>query len=125
MERGYKKLVVWQEAIHLNTLIFQLINEFPQNICYSYADQMQRASLSIASNIAEGYGRFSRAELKRFSSIAFGSAMELECQLISLAHLNIVPSGRLEQVLGKLESVLRLLNAFIRSLTRKPSSTDR
>lgn len=109
-------MIVWREAIQLNTLVFQMSGALPSRLRFVYADQMQRASLSIASNIAEGYGRSSRAELRRFCRISFGSAMELETQLCSLEALGSFPDPKLEHVQEKLNLVLRLLYGFIQSL---------
>lgn len=81
---------------------------------------MRRAALSIPSNIAEGKGRMSDNELRRFCLIAYGSAMEIQTQLLFCQKLQIAPDEIIRDLLLKNESVLKLLNRFIQCLRRTP-----
>jgi len=67
------KLIVWERAIELCAAIYVLARKFPREEIYGLTSQIRRASVSIASNIAEGYGRVSRGEYKQFVAIALGS----------------------------------------------------
>jgi four helix bundle protein len=62
MLRSYRDLLVWQKAIELAILIYRLSDDFPRTEVYGLTSQMRRASVSVPSNIAEGYGRGSRKE---------------------------------------------------------------
>lgn len=82
MVKSYKDLTVWQRAIQLSLAIYRLTAEFPAEESFGISSQLQRAGVSIASNIAEGYGRGSRKEYKQFLAIARGSTLEVQTQLI-------------------------------------------
>lgn len=74
MKSGYKDLIVWQKAIKLVILIYDLTKAFPQNEIYGITSQMRRSSVSIPSNIAEGSKRRTKKDFEHFLSIALGSA---------------------------------------------------
>lgn len=63
---SYKKLVVWQESRRLNREIYRVVSQFPPSELYALSDQLKRASISITSNIAEGYGQGSLKNRLRF-----------------------------------------------------------
>lgn len=82
--RSHKDLKVWQRAVDFTVQIYSVTGEFPREEAYGLSGQMRRASVSIASNIAEGFGRSSK-EYGRYLQVALGSAAELETQ-IEIAH---------------------------------------
>lgn len=73
MLQSYRELLVWQKAMELALLAYRLTEGFPRRELYGLAAQIKRASVSVPSNIAEGYGRGSRKEYLQFLSIAQGS----------------------------------------------------
>ena len=75
-------LVVWQRAVQLSTEIYGLTASYPKSEQFGLINQMRRASVSIASNIAEGYGRSTRGEYLQFLGHARGSKCELQTQLV-------------------------------------------
>lgn len=77
----YRKLTVYHKSMELVANIYRLSKEFPQDEKYGLLNQIQRAVISIPSNIAEGMGRFSNKERIHFLEIANGSLMEVMCQL--------------------------------------------
>lgn len=81
MENAYKKLVVYQKAKKLVLLVYALLRKFPVEEKFALCDQLRRAIVSVPSNIAEGLSRYSEKEKVHFLEIAFGSLMEVECQL--------------------------------------------
>ena len=81
MNGPHKNLKVWCNAMNLVTEVYRATLGFPKNEVYALASQMQRAAVSIASNIAEGYGRSSNKELVQFLYIALGSSNELDTQI--------------------------------------------
>ena len=77
----YRKLIVWQKAMELSRLVYALVRKFPVEEKYALSDQVRRAVVSIASNIAEGCGRTSNRDYAHFLSIARGSLYETMTQL--------------------------------------------
>ena len=71
--KSYKDLIVWQKSFALVQTIYQLTLSFPKEELYGFSQQIRRASVSIPSNIAEGYGRQHSKEYAQFLSIAYGS----------------------------------------------------
>ena len=126
MGKGYEDLRVWQSAMMLVERVYASTTAFPSEERFGLTAQLRRAVVSIPSNIAEGRGRGSDAELTRFCSIAYGSLMELETQLElarRLGYLADKPAGELRELTGK---VGRMLNALRSSLTedRRPVTGD-
>jgi len=98
--RDFKTLIVWKAAHQLTLDVYRACASFPKNEAYGLVSRMRRASVSIASNIAEGCGRHSNLEMARFLSIAAGSASELQYQILlarDLGMLDQVSSVDLEQ----------------------------
>jgi len=87
MIKSYKDLIVWQKGMDLAVNVYQLSDCFPHHELYSLTNQIRRAAVSVPSNIAEGKGRNSKSEYLHFLSIAKGSLLELETQLILSNHL--------------------------------------
>jgi four helix bundle protein len=110
------KLIVWERAIELCSAIYILTRKFPREEVYGLTSQIQRASVSIASNIAEGYGRGSRGEDKQFLAIAMGSYMELQTQLIVSRRLGFVSPTEFEKVESLASEVGRMLSATLSKL---------
>ncbi len=111
--KSYKELIVWQKAIKLVKEIFILTDEFPKSELYGLTSQMRRAAVAIPSNIAEGYGRKSVKEYAQFYSISYGSALELETQIIISKELLFTPLENFGKVDLLLEEVSRMLNSMI------------
>lgn len=111
--KSYKELIVWQKAIKLVREIFILTNKFPRSELYGIISQIRRAAISIPSNIAEGYGRRSKKEYLQFYSIAYGSAMELETQIIISKELLFTSTENFDKVDLLLDEVCRMLNSMI------------
>ena len=111
--RKYKELSVWKESVNLVTEIYKLCSLQPDSEKYGMISQMQRASVSIPSNIAEGCSRRSNIEFARFLEISLGSAFELETQLIIISELKLLNlSKSLEEVFLQIEKVQKMMNSF-------------
>lgn len=80
LNSGYKKLIVWQEAKNLTILVYKLTGKFPKSEEYGLKSQMRRASVSVMSQIAEGWVRKSTKDKLHYLEIAEGSLLELESQ---------------------------------------------
>jgi len=114
--RSHKDLIVWQKAMQLTKMIFLLTNKFPDSEKFGLVSQMRRAAVSIPSNIAEGHGRQSRKELKQFYATAYGSALELETQMILAKELKFGEAAGFQQPTDLLLEVLKMLNVIIRKI---------
>ncbi|MCH8536092.1 MAG: four helix bundle protein [Flavobacteriaceae bacterium] len=112
----YKKLNVWKESIELVKQVYQVTASFPSEEQYGLMSQLRRASVSIPSNIAEGNGRSSDKDYKRFVEIAYGSALELETQLIISVELQYLDKNH--TIFQKLERVKKLLSGFMKYLKK-------
>ena len=108
---SYKDLIVWQKAIILVKETYILTRGFPKDELYGLISQIRRAVVSIPSNIAEGHGRRSGKERLQFFSIAFGSALELETQIIISKQL--FPELEYSKVESLLTEVLKMLNVLV------------
>jgi len=116
MLRSYRDLLVWQKALDLTILIYRLSEGFPRTEIYGLTSQVRRASVSVPSNITEGYGRGSRKEYLQFLSVAQGSLKEMETQTILAQRLNYATAAQADRVLAESEVVGKMLGGLIRSL---------
>jgi four helix bundle protein len=82
MKGSFKELIVWQKAVKLSLNIYKLTAAFPSSEQFGLTNQLRRASVSIASNIAEGYGRSTKGENVQFLGHARGSNCEVQTQLV-------------------------------------------
>jgi four helix bundle protein len=113
---NYKDIVAWQVGYELAKGVFFLTQEFPDSERFSYTSQLRRSSLSIPSNIAEGFRRQSKAEFRHFCRMAYGSAAELETQLELARDVELAPNDYFTRPLELADRVSRLLNGLCRSL---------
>lgn len=116
---SYKDLIVWQKAMELAKAVFELTSYFPKSELYGLVSQMRRAVVSIVSNIAEGYGRRSIKEYSQFYAIAYGSALELETQLILSKSLSMASKESFKSSDDLLLEVLKMLHSIINKLNAK------
>jgi len=114
--KDFRKLKVWELAHEFVLLLYRETNSFPIDEQYGVTSQVRRAAVSVPSNIAEGCGRNSDAELRRFCEIAMGSASEVEYQLLLCRDLNFLSNDQHHLLEGRLLDCKRMLNSFIRTL---------
>jgi len=112
---NFTDLKVWQEGHQLCLLIYKITEDFPKHELFGLISQLRRAAVSITSNIAEGFSRWSYKEKIQFYYIAHGSVTEVENQLILARDLKYLKAIDYEFVLKKLISTHKLLNIFIKS----------
>ena len=110
--RDYKKYNVWKLGHEVTLDIYRLIQRFPKEENYGLTSQMRRSSSSIPANIAEGCGRESDAEFKRFLTISQGSASELEYFTILAKDLNYM-NINYSLINDKVNKVRRSINSLI------------
>ena len=116
MAQDYRDLVVWQKAIELTLHIYKVTRTFPKDEVYGLSSQMRRASVSVASNIAEGRGRLNVAEFRQFLGLAQGSIYELQTQLIVAKSLALGDEHALNQAESLSNEVSKMLTSFIQKL---------
>ena len=115
--KSYKDLLIWQKGIKIVTLIYQLVKPFPNEELYSLSNQLKRASVSIPSNITEGYGRNTDKSFSHFLDIARGSLFEIETQLIIAKELGFISNEELfQELLLQIEEESKMINAFSKTL---------
>lgn len=115
--RNYQELEAWQHSMILTESIYRITASFPENERFGLTSQMRRAAISIPFNIAEGHGRESGQDFKRFLLIARGSLSELETQLKIAQRIGLYVED--ETVETQIQRVFSLLNGLINYLKRK------
>lgn len=113
MGASYRELVVWQRAVELSLAIYKLTASFPSEERFGLSDQLRRAAVSVASNIAEGYGRTSRGEYVQFLGHARGSIFEVQTQLTIAQGLGYGTKQSLASADALAGEVGRMLNSMM------------
>lgn len=116
---SYRDLKVWQSAIEISVACYEVTKAFPREEMYGLTGQIRRSSISIAANIAEGYGRENKGSFVQYLKIAQGSLKELETHLIISERVRLIAPGVLEELLEKCEENGRMLGALIRTVQRR------
>ena len=110
-------MLIWQKGIEITEKVYLITNNFPQNELFSLTNQIRRASVSISSNIAEGFGRNSTKSYMNFLKISRGSLYELETQLIIADRLNYISDNELLKSINDLLSEEgKMINSYINKL---------
>ncbi len=113
---SHKSLIVWQKSIDLVKLVYNAVQLFPKEEIFGLVSQMKRAVVSIPSNIAEGFGRGSRKDCKRFIYIALGSTIELDTQILISKELGFLSEDNSITIESLLIEIKRMLKALIKSM---------
>ena len=115
----YRQLIAWQKARLLVKRVYQLSSDFPREELYGLTSQVRRAAVSVPSNIAEGQGRDSTREFLHHLSIAYGSLMEVETQILLAEDLGYLDSRVVMEFMERSAETGRILNGLMKSLRRK------
>lgn len=110
----FKELIVWQKAVDLAVNVYRVTETLPSSEVFGLTSQMRRASVSIASNIAEGRKRKTVKDFLQFLHMADGSAAELETQLIIVKR--VYPKVAFNTVEALLEEVQKMIGGMMRGL---------
>jgi four helix bundle protein len=119
MANSFRDLVVWQRAVQLSLAIYKLTSSFPVSERFGLTNQLRRAGVSVASNIAEGYGRSTRGEYVLFLGHARGSISEVQTQLVIAEGLRFGNAESRHLAEGLSEEVSRMLVAIMSKLQKK------
>ena len=111
--KSYQELLIWQKGIEIAHDIYSICKKLPKDEHFGICSQMQRAAVSISSNIAEGYGRNGKKELIQFLHISFGSLNELETQLIIVNKVYGMPVYKITE---KIIEEKKMLQGYLKKL---------
>lgn len=123
--KDFKDLLVWQKAIALNTQIYRMTKLFPKEEIYGIISQIRRASVSIATNISEGYGRNTTAQYIHFLGISKGSLSEVETLMVISSELGYVQLETCDSILERITELNKMLKKLIQVLEQKSQSHSR
>ncbi len=112
----FKELRIWQKGMDIAEKCYFLTKLFPKDELYGMVQQIRRAAASIPANIAEGYGRRSRAEYIRFLNIAQGSINELETHITLSQRVGLANKADIELIIFLLREESRMIIALIKKL---------
>ena len=115
--KSYRDLIVWQKSMIWVTLAYSLTSKLPENEKFGLSSQIKRSSVSIPSNIAEGYGRNYRKDYSRFLQIARGSLFECQTQLQLAINLNFISSDDCREINDLSIEIEKMLNSLINKLS--------
>lgn len=114
--RNFRNLSIWSKGHQLTLKIYSFTKSFPKDEVFGLISQMRRCAYSIPSNIAEGCGRNSTPELKRFLTIAAGSSSELEYQLFLSKELNYISETVFKELEKEVIDIRKMIYSFIQKL---------
>ena len=114
--RNFRDYPVWNEAVDYATYVYEVTGQMPWFEKKGLCDQLQRAAVSISSNIAEGAARPSDADFAHFLDFAMGSAFEVETQLKIAKNVGYLDEEHYQQLITKLSSIERQLNGLVNSI---------
>jgi len=111
--KTYKDLIVWQKAYCLAVGIYKTTKTFPANEIYGLTSQLRRASVSIASNLAEGSKRGTKKDFAQFIRIAQGSTAEIETQLMIAKEIDYLNEKDFNLLMDELNQISRMLTGLL------------
>ncbi len=114
--KTFEDLIIWQKSIVLTKQIYVITRKFPKEEIYGLSNQLRRASVSVASNIAEGYGRITRNDYKRFLSFSFGSSFEIQTQLIIGMEIGLINNEDFNESMMLSKEISAMLYAIMKKL---------
>ena len=124
MTQSFRDLKVWKKSIALTVLVYEFTKSFPKEELYGLTSQMRRASVSIASNIAEGSARGTRPDFGQFVKLARGSNCELQTQLVIARELRFGDVHKCDEVETMSHEFGKMLSGLSEYLTDKISSRE-
>jgi four helix bundle protein len=119
----YQDLIAWQKAKAFATEVYRATDAFPKAEIYGLTSQLRRASVSVASNIAEGQGRLTKGEFCHFLGQARGSLLELETQLAMSLDLNFLNEEAFKKLQSKSSEIRKILNGVIDAMIAQRNSS--
>lgn len=115
-QRKFENLLVWQRSVLLTKKIYFYFHALDD---FGFRNQIQRASISISNNIAEGFDRKSDREFKRFLSIALGSLSEVKSMVFTSFHLGYINEENQKELVSHIDAIGKMTNSLINFLTKE------
>jgi four helix bundle protein len=119
--RDYRDLEVWKEAMTLAAEVYEMTRTFPREEMFGMTSQLRRASVSIAANIAEGYGRQQTKPYVQFLRISQGSLKETETLILIAGRVGLWEAESSEQLYARCQRIGRMLVGLVRKLEPRKS----
>ncbi len=116
---SYKELIAWQKSMILVSEIYKLTKNFPSDEKFGIVSQLNRAVVSVPTNIAEGWGRVSRKNYLQFLMVSRGSLFETETLIIISFNQTYISKSEFEKTTFLLEEISKILNGLIKSIEMK------
>ncbi|MDR3704344.1 MAG: four helix bundle protein [Paludibacteraceae bacterium] len=116
---NFRKLDIWTKSMSLVTEIYQLTNLFPAHERFGLISQMQRAAVSLPTNIAEGSAKSSNKDFARFLEMSIGSSLELETELTIALNLKYIDSVVFESIQDKIIELQKMIIGFKNKLNKE------
>jgi four helix bundle protein len=114
--KTFRDLIIWQKSMILVTNTYQITKNFPKEEIYGLTSQIRRCSISIPSNIAEGYGRKSNKEFARFLNISISSLFEYQTQIEIAKNINYLSEEEFNQLFENTRELEAMMASFIRKI---------
>jgi four helix bundle protein len=118
-EVSYRDLLVWRKAVDLAEVCYEATRAFPKEEMYGLTSQLRRCSVSIAANIAEGYGRDSDGSFIQFLRVSQGSLKEFETHVILSGRLGYLEANKASLLLSRADELGKMMRGLIASTQRK------
>jgi four helix bundle protein len=110
---SFRDLRIWQKGVLIVEEIYKVTATFPKTETYGLVSQLQRASISVPSNIAEGFRRKYNKEYKQFLSVSLGSCGELETQIEIAKRLGYIDEVKYKKLIEELEYLCKMIQTLI------------
>ncbi|HCM42452.1 MAG TPA: four helix bundle protein [Candidatus Omnitrophica bacterium] len=109
---SFRDLIIWQRSMAIAKEVYAATKQFPREELYGLTSQLRRCSVSVPSNIAEGFKRWHKTELKQFLNISAGSLAELETQILLARSFNYIDAGKADCILKEIFSCEKMISKF-------------
>ena len=115
--RSYKDLLIWRKGMDISAMVYKLTNDFSADERFGLISQLRRATVSVPSNIAEGYGRGSTKSYIQFIKISRGSLYEVETQLLLAYELGFIKDEKTyNDVLIQITELSKMISSFLKKI---------
>ena len=114
--RNFQDLSIWSKSHLLTLKVYSITKNFPKEEMFGLISQMRRSASSIPTNIAEGCGRSTNPDFKRFLIIATGSSSELEYQLILAKDLKFITESKFKELETETIEIRKMIHSFIKNI---------
>lgn len=118
----FQDLKIWQRSIKLVEQIYKSTSNYPNDEKFGLVVQIRRASVSIPSNIAEGFGRWGNKEFRHFLYVALGSCAEVITQLVISCNLGYIKSSELDRLSDEVNQICKMITTLIKKIDDKLKS---